>query len=85
MVAVARTSPEERREKAEQLREIPEKKPKADNTKRWQQAYTAIDKSYEDMKAPKRADEMSDAKEWALRMREKGVAFSTSPRSRLRM
>lgn len=59
VVAVARASPEERREKAEQLRMIPEKKPKANNTKRWQQAYTAIDKSYEDMKAPKRADEES--------------------------
>ena len=59
MVAVARASPEERREKAEQLRMIPEKKPKANNTKRWQQAYAAIDKSYEDMKEPKRADEES--------------------------
>lgn len=59
VAAVARASAEERREKAEQLRMIPEKKPKADNTKRWQQAYTAIDKSYEDMKVPKRADEES--------------------------
>ena len=59
VAAVARASPEERREKAEQLRAIPEKKPKADNTKRWKQAYAAIDKSYEDMKAPKRADEDS--------------------------
>lgn len=59
VAAVAHASPEERREKAEQLRMIPEKKPKANNTKRWQQAYAAIDKSYEDMKAPKRADEES--------------------------
>ena len=59
VAAVANASPEERREKAEQLRMIPEKKPKSDNTKRWQQAYAAIDKSYEDMKKPKRVDEES--------------------------
>ena len=59
VAAVARASPEERREKAEQLRMIPEKKPKANNTKRWQQAYASIDKSYEDMKKPKRVDEES--------------------------
>jgi hypothetical protein len=59
VAAVARASPGERREKAEQLRMIPEKKPKADNTKRHHQAYATIEKSYEDMKSPKRADEES--------------------------
>lgn len=65
VVAVARASPEERREKAEQLRVIPEKKPKAGNestrsgTKRQQEAYATIDKSYEDMKAAKRVTEDS--------------------------
>lgn len=59
VAAVARASPEERREKAEQLRVIPEKKPKADNTKRHHQAYATIDKSYEDMKAAKRVTEDS--------------------------
>lgn len=65
VVAVARASPEERREKAEQLRAIPEKKPKTDKesmrsgTKRQQEAYATIDKSYEDMKAAKRVTEDS--------------------------
>ena len=65
VAAVARASPEERREKAEQLRAIPEKKPKADQesprsgTKRQQEAYATIDKSYEDMKAAKRVTEDS--------------------------
>lgn len=65
VAAVARASPEERREKAEQLRVIPEKKPKADKdstqskTKRQQEAYATIDKSYEDMKDPKRVTEDS--------------------------
>ena len=65
VAAVARASPEERREKAEQLRVIPEKKPKAGNesarsgTKRQQEAYATIDKSYEDMKAAKRVTEDS--------------------------
>lgn len=65
VAAVARASPEERREKAEQLRVIPEKKPKADKestrsgTKRQQEAYATIDKSYEDMKAAKRVTEDS--------------------------
>ena len=54
VAAVARASTEERREKAEQLRVIPEKKPKADKesarsgTKRQQEVYATIDKSYED-------------------------------------
>ena len=65
VAAIARASPEERREKAEQLRAIPEKKPKADQesprsgTKRQQEAYATIDKSYEDMKAAKRVTEDS--------------------------
>lgn len=65
VAAVARASPEERREKAEQLRVIPEKKPKADKesarsgTKRQQEAYATIDKSYEDMKDSKRVTEDS--------------------------
>ena len=65
VAAVARASPEERREKAEQLRVVPEKKPKADNgstnsgTKRSRQDYVEIDKSYEDMKASKRVTEDS--------------------------
>lgn len=65
VVAVACASPEERREKAEQLRAIPEKKPKTDKksarsgTKRQQEAYATIDKSYEDMKAAKRVTEDS--------------------------
>ena len=65
VAAVARASPEERREKAEQLRVIPEKKPKADNsstnsgTKHSRQDYVEIDKSYEDMKASKRVTEDS--------------------------
>ena len=52
VAAVARASPEERREKAEQLRVIPEKKPKADKesarsgTKHRQEVYVTIDKSY---------------------------------------
>ena len=60
-----RLSPEERREKAEQLRVIPEKKPKADKesarsgTKRQQEVYATIDKSYEDMKDSKRVTEDS--------------------------
>lgn len=65
VAAVARASPEERREKAEQLRVIPEKKPKADKestrsgTKRQQEAYATINKSYEDMKDSKRVTEDS--------------------------
>ena len=65
VAAVARASPEERREKAEQLRVIPEKKPKADKesarsgTKRRQEVYATIDKSYEDMKDSKRVTEDS--------------------------
>ena len=65
VAAVARASPEERREKAEQLRVIPEKKPKADKgstnngTKHSRQDYVEIDKSYEDMKASKRVTEDS--------------------------
>ena len=56
---------EERREKAEHLRVIPEKKPKADKesarsgTKRQQEVYATIDKSYEDMKDSKRVTEDS--------------------------
>ena len=65
VAAVARASPEERREKAEQLRVIPEKKSKADKesarsgTKRQQEVYVTIDKSYEDMKDFKRVTEDS--------------------------
>lgn len=65
VAAIARASPEERREKAEQLRVIPEKKPKADKgstnngTKHSRQDYVEIDKSYEDMKASKRVTEDS--------------------------
>ena len=65
VAAVARASPEERREKAEQLRVIPEKKPKADKestrsgTKRQQEVYATIGKSYEDMKDSKRVTEDS--------------------------
>lgn len=65
VAAVARASPKERREKAEQLRVIPEKKPKADKesarsgTKRQQEVYATIDKSYEDMKDSKRVTEDS--------------------------
>ena len=65
VAAVARASPEERREKAEQLRVIPEKKPKADkdsaqsSPKRRRQDYAEIDQIYEELKAPKRADEDS--------------------------
>ena len=65
VAAVARASPEERREKAEQLRVFPEKKPKADKesarsgTKRQQEVYATIDKSYEDMKDSKRVTEDS--------------------------
>lgn len=65
VAAIARASPEERREKAERLRVVPEKKPKADNgstgngAKRSRQDYVEIDKSYEDMKASKRVTEDS--------------------------
>ena len=65
VVAIARASPEERLEKAEQLRVIPEKKPKADkdsaqsSPKRRRQDYAEIDQIYEELKAPKRADEDS--------------------------
>ena len=66
VAAVARASPEERREKAEQLRVVPEKKPKADNNhsqqsspKRRRQDYAEIDQIYDELKAPKRADEDS--------------------------
>ena len=65
VVAIARSSPEERREKAEQLRVIPEKKPKVDKdstqskAKRQQEAYATIDRSYEDMKDSKRVTEDS--------------------------
>ncbi len=66
VAAVARASPEERREKAEQLRVVPEKKPKSDNNhsqqsspKRRRQDYAEIDQIYDELKAPKRADEDS--------------------------
>lgn len=65
VAAIAKAAPEERREKAEQLRVIPEKKPKADKesarsgTKRQQEVYATIDKSYEDMKDSKRVTEDS--------------------------
>ena len=65
VAAIAKAAPEERREKAEQLRVIPEKKPKADKesarsgTKRRQEVYATIDKSYEDMKDSKRVTEDS--------------------------
>ncbi len=60
VAAIARASPKERREKAEQLRVVPEKKPKAgsdspskNGTKRRRQDYADIDKGYEDMRDPK--------------------------------
>lgn len=65
VAAIARASPEERREKAEQLRVIPEKKPKADNgstgngPKHRRQDYAEIEQIYDELKAPKRADEDS--------------------------
>ena len=65
VAAIARASPEERREKAEKLRVIPEKKPKADkdsaqsSPKRRRQDYAEIDQIYDELKAPKRADEDS--------------------------
>ena len=66
VAAIARASPEERREKAEQLRVIPEKKLKSDNNhsqqsspKRRRQDYAEIDQIYDELKAPKRADEDS--------------------------
>ncbi len=66
VAAVAKASPEERREKAEQLRVIPEKKPKADNynppqngTKRRRQDYAEIDQIYEELKSPKQVTEDS--------------------------
>ena len=65
VAAIAKAAPEERREKAEQLRVIPEKKPKADKesarsgTKRQQEVYATIGKSYEDMKDYKRVTEDS--------------------------
>lgn len=66
VAAVARASPEERREKAEQLRVVPEKKTKSDNNhsqqsspKRRRQDYAEIDQIYDELKAPKRADEDS--------------------------
>ena len=51
VAAIAKAPPEERREKAEQLRVIPEKKPKADKesarsgTKRQQEVYATIGKA----------------------------------------
>ncbi len=65
VAAIARASPEDRREKAEQLRVIPEKKPKADKgstnsgMKHSRQDYVEIDKSYENMRASKRVTEDS--------------------------
>ena len=65
VAAVARASPEERREKAEQLRVIPEKKPKADNnysqrnSPKRRQDYAEIDQIYDELKAPKCANEDS--------------------------
>jgi len=66
VAAIARASPEERREKAEQLRVIPEKKPKVDNNysqqsspKRRRQDYAEIEQIYDELKAPKRANEDS--------------------------
>ena len=65
VAAIARASPEERREKAEQLRVIPEKKPKANkdspqsDTKHQRQDYATIDRSYEEMKDSKRVTEDS--------------------------
>ena len=66
VAAVARASPEERREKAEQLRVIPEKKPKVDKSysqqsspKHRRQDYAEIEQIYDELKAPKRANEDS--------------------------
>ena len=66
VAAVARASPEERRKKAEQLRVIPEKKPKVDKSysqqsspKHRRQDYAEIEQIYDELKAPKRANEDS--------------------------
>ncbi len=65
VAAIARASPEERREKAEQLRVIPEKKPKSDNDspqnspKRRHHDYAEIDQIYEKLKVPKHVTEDS--------------------------
>ena len=65
VAAVARASPEERREKAEQLRVIPERSPRqirnlpgaAQSASK--EVYATIDKAYEDMKDSKRVTEDS--------------------------
>lgn len=65
VAAVARASPEERREKAEQLRVIPAKKPKADkdspqsDVKRNRQDYAEIDQVYEELRTQKHVTEDS--------------------------
>lgn len=64
VAAVARTSLEDRREKAEQLKIVPGKKSKDTNgnihgTKRHRQDYAEIDQIYEELKAPKHVTEDS--------------------------
>ena len=65
VAAVARASPEERREKAEQLRVIPAKKSKAakdspqSDVKRNRQDYAEIDQVYEELRTPKHVTEDS--------------------------
>lgn len=65
VTAIARASPEERREKAEQLRVIPEKKSKADkdspqsDVKRNRQDYAEIDQVYEELRTQKHVTEDS--------------------------
>ena len=66
VAAIARASPEERREKAELLRVVPEKKHKVDNCtsqqnspKRRRQDYAEIDQIYEELKSPKHVTEDS--------------------------
>ena len=64
VAAVAKTTPEDRRKKAEQLKIVSSKKSKVTNgnthsAKRHRQLYADIDQVYEGLKAPKRATEDS--------------------------
>lgn len=62
VAAIAKADPEERREKAEQLRVVPEKKPKESHEgshQRRRQDLAEIDQIYEELKEPKRVTEDS--------------------------
>ena len=62
VAAIAKADPEERREKAEQLRVVPEKKPKESHEGSHQrrcQDLAEIDQIYEELKEPKRVTEDS--------------------------